>query len=72
MQTEKCIDCGKVADMCAGSSTACIYDFEAMEPSHDIFRCLSCTNEHGCAPSNARPSNNDVSGYQEVFVEDIH
>lgn len=72
MQIERCSDCGNDAGMCKGSSIATIYDFNAMEPSHEHFRCLSCTQEQGCAPSNARPSDNDMSRYERIFAEDIH
>jgi len=72
MQTEKCDKCGKIAQMCKGSSYACIFDFAAMEPSHDNFRCLDCTEKHGQTLSNAMPSNDDMSPYQRIHSEDIH
>lgn len=60
----KCDDCGKFMAWKPGASSATIYDFVAMEPSHDHFRCVPCGERLGPVYSNARPYNGDLSPFQ--------
>lgn len=58
----RCDDCGQF--MREASSWAHIYDFVAMELSHEHFRCKRCTERLGPVRTNARPANGDLSPYE--------
>lgn len=62
----RCDDCGRFAST-DGASAANIYDFVAMELSHEHFRCRRCTERLGPAVSNARPWDGDLAPYQRLF-----
>jgi hypothetical protein len=65
----RCDDCGRFMNPEAqGTSTAEVFDFAAMEPSHTHWRCPRCTEKHGHAETNAMPSNGNYSQY-ETFIE---
>jgi hypothetical protein len=61
----KCTDCGR---FCSRGTWALIFDFVAMEPSHEHFRCERCVDRLGPAGSNARPRNGDMSPYEGTFA----
>jgi hypothetical protein len=65
--TLKCDDCGQFATSEPGSSGARMYDFAAMEPDYDHFRCKRCTERLGPVHSNARPASGDMRGYEQVY-----
>jgi hypothetical protein len=62
----KCNDCGRFMTLSGGASTACMYDFVAMELSHKHYRCARCTAKLGPIDSNARPADGDMSPYQSI------
>lgn len=53
----KCDTCGRFMQCCAGASWAMIYSGHPPTPDREIFRCVSCTQEHGPIPpqSGIRP-----------------
>ena len=62
----KCNDCGRFMVLDGGASSARMYDFVAMEATHDHFRCASCTVKLGPAHSNARPHDGDMRPFESV------
>ena len=66
LSTDRCNDCGRFMQLCNGASSATMYDMVGMQPSHDHWRCPSCTKTLGPIESNARPANGDMSPYQCV------
>ena len=64
----RCTDCGRFMVLAGGASSARMYDFVAMEPSHDHFRCAECTKRLGPVCSNARPYNGDMRPYQSIHT----
>ena len=62
----RCDDCGRYSGLHSGASSAMIFDFVAMEPSHEHLRCAACTKKLGPVHSNARPANGDMKPYETV------
>lgn len=56
-----CSRCGKFTSR---GTWANIYDFVAMEQSHEIIRCEKCSDAGHAAHSNARPSDGDMRPYE--------
>jgi len=65
MYVYNCSRCGRFMSK---GSWAYIYDFVAMEPSHDIQHCEKCTSDGFPALSNARPFDGDMSPYQGKMI----
>jgi hypothetical protein len=65
MNVNNCDACGRFVGM--GGSFAMIFDFVAMEPSHEIFRCKKCTETIGPCCSNARPADENMKPYQWIL-----
>lgn len=63
-----CHDCGRFMALIGGASSARMFDFAAMEASHDHFRCRVCTAKLGPVHSNARPSDGDMRPYESVHL----
>lgn len=66
MSDGKCTDCGRYMSLAGGASSARMFDFVAMEPRYDHFRCVRCTEHLGAVCSNARPHDGNMSPYQSV------
>jgi hypothetical protein len=64
----KCDDCGRFMSCTPEASWAIRYDFVAMEPICERWRCRRCTAELGAVTSNARPHNGDMRGHQGRFT----
>jgi len=65
----KCDDCGRFMSCTPEASWAVKYDFVAMEPKYEHWRCKRCTSELGEVASNARPHNGDMRGHQGRFAK---
>jgi hypothetical protein len=59
----RCDTCAKFASN-KGATFATMFDFVAMEASHDSMRCSACTERLGPVKSNARPHDGDTSKWE--------
>ena len=62
------LNCSRCGRFMSKGTWANIYDFVAMELSHEIQHCQKCTDSGFPALSNARPYNGDMSPYQGIML----
>lgn len=65
----RCDDCGRYSVLHSGASSAMIFDFVNMCPSHERLRCAACTKKLGPVHSNARPADGDMTPYESVMTD---
>ena len=63
----KCDDCGRFMSCTPEASWAVKYDFVAMEPKYEHWRCKRCTSEMGPVTSNARPQRRHARASGQIF-----
>lgn len=61
----KCDKCGRWTKGAPGASWAAIYS--SYELSHELMRCVACTEKFGPVESNASPADGDMRPYEGTY-----